>query len=100
MFTMIKITQGGMAERLKAPVLKTGNGLASFVGSNPTPTAFFRRNPCLIRGFVIGGVCRFTYELSARIHPSLIRCAQFRQAGRQAICRVSSGERGVIRPGC
>lgn len=27
-----------MAERLKAPVLKTGNGSNPFVGSNPTPT--------------------------------------------------------------
>ncbi len=28
-----------MAERLKAPVLKTGKGDESFVGSNPTPSA-------------------------------------------------------------
>ena len=30
---------GGVAERLKAPVLKTGEGLCLSVGSNPTPTA-------------------------------------------------------------
>ena len=29
---------GGVAERLNAPVLKTGNG-KPFVGSNPTPSA-------------------------------------------------------------
>ncbi len=32
---------GGVAEWLKAPVLKTGRGLVSLVGSNPTPTAFW-----------------------------------------------------------
>tara|TARA_Y100000589_G_scaffold152583_1_gene145378 strand:- start:422 stop:601 length:180 start_codon:yes stop_codon:yes gene_type:complete len=37
--TIAKQTPGGVAERLKAPVLKTGNGVSSFVGSNPTPTA-------------------------------------------------------------
>src|SRR5262249_39361114 len=30
---------GGMAERLIAPVLKTGVGLVPIVGSNPTPSA-------------------------------------------------------------
>jgi hypothetical protein len=29
---------GGMAERLKAPVLKTGRALKALVGSNPTPS--------------------------------------------------------------
>ena len=29
---------GGVAERLNAPVLKTGRGLVPLVGSNPTPT--------------------------------------------------------------
>ena len=37
--SIAKQTSGGVAERLKAPVLKTGNGVSSFVGSNPTPTA-------------------------------------------------------------
>ena len=35
-----RIIAGGVAEWLKAPVLKTGNGLVSFAGSNPAPTAF------------------------------------------------------------
>ena len=35
-----RIGAGGVAEWLKAPVLKTGKGLVPFVGSNPTPTAF------------------------------------------------------------
>ena len=30
---------GGVAERLKAPVLKTGSAQGSLVGSNPTPSA-------------------------------------------------------------
>ena len=30
---------GQVAERLKAPVSKTGNGLVPFVGSNPTLSA-------------------------------------------------------------
>ena len=29
-----------MAERLKAPVLKTGRGRKSLVGSNPTPSVY------------------------------------------------------------
>ena len=37
--SIAKQTPGGVAERLKAPVLKTGNGVSSFVGSNPTSTA-------------------------------------------------------------
>ncbi len=37
--SIAKQIPGGVAERLKAPVLKTGNGVSSFVGSNPTPTA-------------------------------------------------------------
>ncbi len=32
------INTGGVAEWLKAPVLKTGRGLVPLVGSNPTPT--------------------------------------------------------------
>ncbi len=31
--------QGRVAEWFKAPVLKTGRGLRSLVGSNPTPSA-------------------------------------------------------------
>ena len=34
-----KCPDGGMAERLNAPVLKTGDGPVPFVGSNPTPSA-------------------------------------------------------------
>ena len=30
---------GWVAERLKAPVLKTGRGFSPLVGSNPTPSA-------------------------------------------------------------
>ena len=30
-----------MAERLKAPDLKSGNGLVLFMGSNPIPTAYY-----------------------------------------------------------
>jgi len=30
---------GGVAEWFKAPVLKTGRGFRSLVGSNPTPSA-------------------------------------------------------------
>ena len=37
---------GGVAEWLKAPVLKTGRGLVSLVGSNPTPTVGL---PCVSR---------------------------------------------------
>ncbi len=32
------INAGGVAEWLKAPVLKTGRGLVSLAGSNPAPT--------------------------------------------------------------
>ncbi len=35
---------GGVAERLNAPVLKTGRGLVPLVGSNPTPTVEFLVN--------------------------------------------------------
>ena len=35
---------GGVAERLNAPVLKTGDGRPS-VGSNPTSSAIFRKSP-------------------------------------------------------
>jgi hypothetical protein len=36
---LIGVCFGRMAEWLKAPVLKTGRGLRSLVGSNPTPSA-------------------------------------------------------------
>jgi hypothetical protein len=42
---------GGVAERLKAPVLKTGRGLVSLAGSNPAPTVFDRREPRVLWGF-------------------------------------------------
>ena len=41
-----------MAERLNAPVLKTGDGLVPFKGSNPFPSAHFSRDEpkdCMIR---------------------------------------------------
>ncbi len=41
------INAGGVAEWLKAPVLKTGRGLVSLVGSNPTPTVSLPRTPAL-----------------------------------------------------
>ena len=37
------IHPGGVAERLNAPVLKTGRGLCSLAGSNPAPTVSGRR---------------------------------------------------------
>src|SRR5690348_5148951 len=49
---------GRMAEWLKAPVLKTGRGLRSLVGSNPTPSASVRRkisNPMPFRPAVPDG---------------------------------------------
>jgi hypothetical protein len=39
------LSSGRMAEWLKAPVLKTGRGLRSLVGSNPTPSASPRVRP-------------------------------------------------------
>jgi hypothetical protein len=36
---LVRLNFGRMAEWLKAPVLKTGRGLRSLVGSNPTPSA-------------------------------------------------------------
>ena len=50
---------GGVAEWLKAPVLKTGRGLVSLVGSNPTPTVFWSPCPFVIlvglTGAILGG---------------------------------------------
>ena len=39
---------GGVAERLKAPVLKTGKGLVLFAGSNPAPTV--AKSPLRMQG--------------------------------------------------
>ena len=50
-------TCGGVAERLNAPVLKTGRGFVPLVGSNPTPTASFRgetRFPRVFSRFLAG----------------------------------------------
>lgn len=59
---------GGVAERLKAPVLKTGKGLVPFVGSNPTPTVAALLN----RGDTSRGrTHRYprTRESTTQIHP-------------------------------
>ncbi len=45
---------GGVPERLNGPVSKTGKGLRSFVGSNPTPSARRAEFPAP-RGFRLSG---------------------------------------------
>jgi hypothetical protein len=39
LFNLLKLQRGRVAEWFKAPVLKTGRGSRSLVGSNPTPSA-------------------------------------------------------------
>jgi hypothetical protein len=80
---------GGMAERLNAPVLKTGDGLVPFVGSNPTPSvkrlcdnwlrhAKNRRSANRFRVYV--PFVRFAAIARVRVLRSLLRlsCAAFR----------------------
>ncbi len=50
-----RIQYGSVAERLKAPVLKTGNG-KPFVGSNPTASAIAVYG-CATDGMDYSGIC-------------------------------------------
>ena len=58
------LNMGGVAERLNAPVLKTGIRVSRIAGSNPAPTAFslhfkgfppLRHGRCVARGSVDRG---------------------------------------------
>ena len=93
---------GGVAERLKAPVLKTGEGLCLSVGSNPTPTASLARltsaKPRLVQAFRLPHR-RQPRPLRLRFHPVATRPDPTFPAHFQSV-EQSAQSRRRCRPSC